>query len=73
MECSEVMQKYPWIFNEGQNLIISPDSDGFLASLLYQNYFGAKVVGYYDCKVLVCKKGINPRDCLFLDIDIFAI
>ena len=67
-----VLEKYPWIKKEKQKLIISPDSDGFLSSLLLMNYFGAEVVGYYDCKVMLCKKGIDPRDCIFVDLDIFC-
>lgn len=68
----DIMSKYPWIKEQNQKLIISPDSDGFLSALLLINYFNAQVVGYYDCKVLLCKKGIDPRDCTFVDLDIFC-
>ena len=57
---------------DDQKLIISPDSDGFLSSLLLMNFFNAEVVGYYDCKVLLCKKDVDPRDCTFVDLDIFC-
>lgn len=57
---------------ENQKLIISPDSDGFLSALLLMNYFNAEVVGYYDCKIMLCNKNVDPRDCIFVDLDIFC-
>ena len=51
-----IIKRYPWIKSQNQKLIISPDSDGFLSALLLMNYFNAEVVGYYDCKVMVCEK-----------------
>ena len=68
----EIIEKYPWITSKNQKLIISPDSDGFLSSLLLMNYFDAEVVGYYDCKVMLCHKDVNPYDCTFVDLDIFC-
>lgn len=55
-----IVERYHWVKEENQKLIISPDSDGFLSSLLLMNYFNAKVVGYYDCKVMLCEKGVDP-------------
>lgn len=72
MNSEEILKKYPWIIKEKQKLIISPDSDGFLCALLYLNYFDAEVVGYYDGKIMLCPPDINPKDCLFLDMDIFC-
>ena len=67
-----IIKKYPWIADDNAKLILSPDSDGFLSALLYLNYFNARVVGYYDCKVMLCEKDINPNDCYFVDLDIFC-
>lgn len=68
----KIIEKYPWIKEENQKLIISPDSDGFLSALLFMNFFNARVVGYYDCKIMLCDRNINPCDCTFLDLDIFC-
>lgn len=67
-----ILNRYPWIANEGQRLIISPDSDGFLSALLLMNYCHAEVVGYYDCKVMLCDKDVDPSACTFVDLDIFC-
>ena len=72
MNCEEIIKKYPWVIQEKQKLIISPDSDGFLSALLYINFFDGEVVGYYDGKVMLCQNNIDPTDCLFLDMDIFS-
>lgn len=68
----QIIEKYPWIKGENQKLIISPDSDGFLSALLFMNYFNAEVVGYYDCKIMLCDSHVDPRDCTFVDLDIFC-
>lgn len=67
-----ILDLYPWIMQEKQKLIISPDSDGFLSALLLMNYFHAEVVGYYDGKVMLCDSNVDPRDCTFVDVDIFC-
>ena len=35
------------------------------------NYLGWKICGFYDGKVLIIKQGINPHECIFLDMEIF--
>ena len=72
MNEKEILEKYPWLTKKNQKLIISPDSDGFLSALLYLNYFDAEVVGFYDGKIMVCPEDIDPRDCLFLDMDVYC-
>jgi hypothetical protein len=71
MNKEEIYMKYPWIKENGHKLIISPDSDGLLSALLFVNYFDAEVVGYYDGKVMIVKDGVNPPDCVFLDMDVY--
>ena len=72
MNKEEIIKKNPWIIKDKQKLIISPDSDGFLSALLYLNYFDAEVVGFYDGKVMLVPPEINPKDCLFLDMDVYC-
>ncbi len=68
----QIIENYPWIKDDNQKLIISPDSDGFLSALLLINYFNAEVVGYYDGKVMLCKENVDPKNCTFVDLDIFC-
>lgn len=68
---SEILERFPWIIERKQKIVLSPDSDGILCGLLYTNFLEAEIVGYYDGKVLILKEGENVKDCTFLDIEIF--
>jgi hypothetical protein len=50
-------------------LIISPDMDGFMSAQLINRYNGAEVVGTYDKNLLCLADGVEPKECLFVDID----
>jgi len=71
LDYHKVLHFYPWIIERGQNCILSPDSDGFLCGLLMSHYLGWKVRGFYDGKVLLIDKNLSPKDCIFLDMEIF--
>ncbi len=66
-----VIKKYPWIIEKNQKCILSPDSDGLLCGLFMSNILNWNIVGFYDGKVLILKKGENTKDCIFLDMEIF--
>lgn len=66
-----IAKKYPWIAQKDQQMILSPDCDGFLCGLLLSTYLNWKVVGYYDGKIAILKKGTKTKKCVFLDMDIF--
>jgi len=66
-----VIKRYPWIIQENQKCILSPDSDGLLCGLFMSNVLNWNVVGFYDGKVLVLKKGERTTDCIYLDMEIF--
>jgi hypothetical protein len=71
IDYEQIIQKYPWIIERDRDCILSPDSDGLLCGLLMAHYLGWKIRGFYDGKVLIVEKGISPRDCVFLDMEIF--
>jgi hypothetical protein len=50
-------------------LIISPDMDGFMTAKLLERFNGSKIVGSYDKNILCLADGINPEECLFVDCD----
>ncbi|MBI4116833.1 hypothetical protein HY449_03760 [Candidatus Pacearchaeota archaeon] len=66
-----LIKKYSWIIEENQNVILSPDSDGFLCGLLMSHFFNWKIVGYYDGKILILRDKLKAKDCIFLDMEIF--
>ncbi len=71
LDYSKLINDNPWIIQRNQSCIVSPDSDGLLCGLFMSNYLGWKVVGFYDGKILIIEKGIKPRGCVYLDMEIF--
>jgi len=67
----EIIKKYPWILKKNQKCILSPDSDGLLCGLFMSNALNWSIVGFYDGKVLILKKGESVKNCIFLDMEIF--
>ena len=66
----EIENKYSWIYEKSMDCIISPDSDGLMCGLLMSQYFDWKIKGFYDGKVLLYQKDIDPKNCIFLDMEI---
>ena len=66
-----LLVKYPWIIERDKDCILSPDSDGLLCGLLMSHYLGWTIRGFYDGKILILKDRIDPKNCVFLDIEIF--
>ena len=71
IDYDKLIKKYPWIIKKDVNCILSHDSDGLLCGLLMSNLLNWKIVGFYDGKVMVLKKGMSAKDCVFLDMEIF--
>lgn len=71
IDYADIIARYPWIIQESQNCILSPDSDGLLCGLFMTHYLNWHVRGYYDGKILVIEKGFTSRDCVFLDMEVF--
>jgi len=66
-----IVKAHPWLITRNLDCILSPDADGFLCGLLMANALGWKVRGFFDSKNLLLQKGVEPADCVFLDIEIF--
>ena len=66
-----ILNRFPWITETNKKCIISPDADGFLCGLFMNSFFNWEIVGFYDGKILLSKKNLTIKDCIFLDIEIF--
>src|SRR3989338_8636574 len=71
IDYEKVLKQYPWIVEHGLDCILSPDTDGLLCGLFMSRYLGWHIRGFYDGKVLALEKGFKPKDCVFLDMEIF--
>ena len=66
-----IIKKFPWILSRDQNCIISPDCDGQLCALFMSQHLNWKVKGFYDGKILLVEKGVNPSSVVYLDVEIY--
>jgi len=71
IDYGKIISDFPWIFQRGQNCILSPDCDGLLCGLFMSSYLGWKVKGFYDGKVMLLDKNSSANTCVFLDMEIF--
>ncbi len=71
IDYEKIINNYSWIMREGQNCILSPDSDGLLCGLFMSTYLDWKIKGFYDGKVMLLDKNVSAKDCVFLDMEIF--
>jgi hypothetical protein len=71
LDYNVLLKKFSWLIQRDHKTIISPDVDGILCGLLMSHYFDWKIVGFYDGKDLALKKGMDAKNCIFLDMDIF--
>ncbi|TSC81845.1 MAG: Uncharacterized protein G01um101419_725 [Parcubacteria group bacterium Gr01-1014_19] len=66
-----VIKRFPWLVEKNKDCILSPDSDGLLCGLFVSNFLGWKIRGFYDGKIMVLEEGFRPKDCIFLDMEVF--
>ncbi len=72
IDYNAVIAKYPWVVEREHKCIISPDADGMLCGLFMSQYLNWEIVGYYDNgKNLIIKKGVEAKECVFLDTEIY--
>ncbi len=66
-----VLEGFPWLAQQNQTCVLSPDSDGLLCGLFMSHYFHWNVKGFYDGKILVLEQGASAADCIFLDMEVY--
>ena len=68
-----ITERNPWIKEERQKCILSPDSDGLLCGLFLSHYLNWEIVGFYDGKVALIKDGLSfyDEDVCFIDIEVY--
>lgn len=65
------IKRFPWLVKREQNCVLSPDSDGLLCGLFASHYLNWKIRGFYDGKIMVLEKGFDPKECIFVDMEVF--
>ena len=70
-DAPEITARFPWFITDGLDCIISTDADGQLCGLLLSYLQGWNIRGFYDGKAMVVDHRVDPRDCVFADVEIF--
>lgn len=73
LDFNALLEAQPWVLRRGMQCVLSPDSDGLLCGLFMSTYFGWRVVGFYDGKVLVIADGLSCFDpeVAFFDMEVY--
>jgi len=67
-----VREKYSWLNNINQKMIIHNDLDGILTGMFFYHFLGWKVVGVYDLEKIVITEDFQGtlNDVIFVDLDV---
>lgn len=67
-----VREKYSWLNNINQKMIIHNDLDGILTGMFFYHFMGWKVVGVYDLEKIVITEDFQGtlNDVIFVDLDV---
>lgn len=71
IDYKDILLNNHWLFEKDRTCIISPDIDGILCGMFMSNYFNWKIGGYYNGKIMVIHQGVDIKECVFLDMEIF--
>lgn len=71
VDYDKIIREHPWILERGRKFVISPDADGFFCALLLTNFYGWKLIGFYDADVFAIKKEYIQEDIVYIDVEIF--
>jgi hypothetical protein len=68
---TELIQKYPWLMQRERRMIIGNDLDALLSAQFLQHTLGWPIAGFYNYTTLYHDPGIDPRDCVWVDLDVY--
>ena len=71
LDYEKVLGQFPWVVSREEDCVVSPDSDGLLCALFMSHHLGWRVRGFYDGKVLLLEKGVDPSSVVYLDVEIY--
>jgi hypothetical protein len=67
----DVLARYPWLTQYGRRMIIGNDLDALLSAQFLQHTLGWSIAGYYNYTTLYHDPAIDPRECVWVDLDVY--
>jgi len=68
---TDLLKKNRWLGERNKHCVINADTDGFLCGLLTSHLLDWKIVGFYEGRVLLLDQTVKPKDCVYLDVEIY--
>jgi hypothetical protein len=68
---TEIAQRFPWLMQRQRHMIIGNDIDALLSAQFLQQTLGWSIVGFYNYSTLYVDPAIDPRDCVWVDLDVY--
>ncbi len=66
-----VLTQYAWLRQPNQPMIIGNDLDALLSAQFLQHHLNWTVAGFYNYTTLYHDPKVDPRDCVWVDLDIY--
>jgi len=67
----EIVQHYPRLAQRNRRMIIGNDLDALLSAQFLHHSLGWSIAGFYDYTTLYHDPAIDPRECVWVDLDIY--
>ena len=71
IDYSNLLSQHTWIIEPNKQCVINADTDGFLCGLLLSHFLNWKIVGYYEGRVLALDASVDPKSCVYIDVEIY--
>ena len=69
---TDILARYPWLAERKRRMIIGNDLDSLLSAQFLQHTLGWSIAGFYNYHTLYCDPAFDPRDGVWVDLDIYA-
>jgi hypothetical protein len=67
---SDLLTHFPWLAQRQRHMIIGNDIDALLSAQFLQQTLGWSIAGFYNYTTLYHDPAIDPRECVWVDLDI---
>ena len=68
---TEIVQHHPWLTQRQRHMIIGNDIDALLSAQFLYHVLDWTVAGFYNYTTLYHNPAIDPRECVWVDLDVY--
>jgi len=68
---TDIFTHYPWLTQRDRRMIIGNDLDALLSAQFLQHTLGWSIAGFYNYTTLYHDPAVDPRECVWVDLDIY--